>query len=144
MMETIIFKKKLYAIIIKSKFHKKGINFLTKPNHSLQLGYINYKKNHEIKSHYHPKSKRIINNTNEVLIIKKGKIRIDFFENENKKKYIKSKILDKGDIILIIKGGHGFKIIKEVSMIEVKQGPYQSKDDKIRIYSKIKKIKIAK
>jgi hypothetical protein len=142
MIETIIFKKKIYAIVIKSNFHKKGINFFTKRNHSLQLGYINYKKNHEIKSHYHPKSKKIIYDTNEVLLIKKGKIRIDFFEKQDKKKYLKSKILEKNDIILIINGGHGFKVIEEVSIVEIKQGPYQLKDDKIKIHSKIKKIEL--
>jgi hypothetical protein len=144
MIETIIFKRKIYAIIIKSNFHKKGINFFTKRNHSLQLGYINYKKNHEIKSHYHPKSKKIIYDTNEVFLIKKGKIRIDFFEKKNKKKYLKSKILKKNDIILIINGGHGFKVIEEVSIVEIKQGPYQLKDDKNKIHSKIKKIELIK
>ena len=41
-------------------------------------------------------------------------------------------LLNKGDIILLIKGGHGFSVIEDVKMIEVKQGPYAGDKDKIR------------
>ena len=86
-----------------------GINFFTPGEYSQQIGYINYKKGHKIIPHIHKKVSRIIYQTNEVLFIKKGKIRIDFFEDNLKKKYFGSKILKTGDTILIAKGGHGFK-----------------------------------
>ena len=66
--------------------------------------------------------------TPEVLIIKKGRMKVDFYNN--KKKYLKSRVLFKDDIILLLQGAHGFKIQKDCSFIEVKQGPYKEKSDK--------------
>ena len=136
MIEKILYKKKLFAIIIRANFKKSGINFFTKPNNSLQSGYINYKKNHIIIPHYHPKQKKIVYDTNEVLFIKNGKIRIDFFEEKNLEKKLKSKILYKGDIVHILKGGHGFKVLNDVEMVEIKQGPYNFKKAKRRLLNK--------
>ena len=136
MIEKIIHKKKVYALIIRSSFKKKGIHFFTKHTDSFQLGYIDYKTNHKIVPHYHPREKKIINTTSEALIIKKGSIQVNFFDVKNQKKYFKSKILKKGDIILILRGGHGFNVIKNVEMIEIKQGPYFPKNSKVRIIKK--------
>ena len=126
-------KKKLYALIIKKKrkFTKKGVDFITKDKDLLQLGFINHKKNHYIKSHIHLKKPRIINYCTEVLLIEKGKVKIKFFDNKNFD--IKNdKILNKGDIIILFQGGHGFKILKKTQIIEIKQGPYvEGKDKKI-------------
>lgn len=142
MIKEITFKNEIYAIIIKSKFSKKGIHFFTPEKFSQQLGYISYKKGHEIIPHYHKKVSRIIYQTNEVLFIKKGKIRVDFFEHNSKKKYFGSQILRSGDTILIAKGGHGFKVLENCEMIEVKQGPFINTNvDKTKFIRKIKKIK---
>ena len=81
MIKKIFHKKKLYALIIPKKFTSPGINFFTPGDYSQQIGYINYKKGHKIIPHIHKKVSRIIYQTNEVLFIKKGKIRIDFFED---------------------------------------------------------------
>ena len=126
-------KKILYALIIKKKrrFIKKGVDFLTKDQDLLQLGFINHKKNHYIKSHIHLKKPRIINYCTEVLLIEKGKVKIKFFDN-NQSDIKKDKILTKGDIIILFQGGHGFKILEKTNMIEIKQGPYvEGKDKKI-------------
>jgi len=133
MIESIIFNKKLFAIILRSKFKKKGINFFTETKNSFQLGYINYNTNHKISPHYHPRKKKIIFDTSEILFIKKGKIKINFYNEKTMKKYFRSRILNKGDIILIVSGGHGFKVLSNVEMIEVKQGPYDFKKTKIRL-----------
>ena len=57
-------------------------------------------------------------------------IRVDFY-NEFKK-YLFSKILKEKDIIMLVHGGHGFKILKDVEMLEIKQGPYNLIRDKIK------------
>ena len=67
-------------------------------------------------------------NTTEVLIILKGALRVDFYDN--KKKYLFSKKIIKGEIIMLMDGGHGFKVLKNLEMIEVKQGPYRLSSDK--------------
>ena len=126
-------KKNIYALIIKKKrrFIKKGVDFLTKDQDLLQLGFIKHKKNHYIKPHIHLKKPRIINYCTEVLLIEKGKVKIKFFDHNNSD-IKKDKILNKGDIIILFQGGHGFKILEETQIIEIKQGPYvEGKDKKI-------------
>ena len=126
-------KNILYALIIKKKrrFIKSGVDFLTKDQDLLQLGFINHKKNHHIKSHIHLKKPRLINYCTEVLLVEKGKVKIKFFDNNNSD-IKKDKILNKGDIIILFQGGHGFKILEKTQIIEIKQGPYvEGKDKKI-------------
>ena len=142
MIQKIFDKKKLIALIIKAgKINKKGPNFVTPNNFTQQLGVINYSKNHFIKPHTHKKYLRKVQHTSEVLIIQKGILRTDFYNS--KKKYIFSKILKKGDIIFLHESYHGFKIIKDCSIIEIKQGPYIKLIDKV-LFEKVdeKKIKI--
>ena len=107
---------------------KNGVNFLT-PNHlSHQVAFIKHKKKHLIKPHKHFKNIRKIEYTSEVLIIVKGKLRVDFYSKSEK--YLFSKLIAKNDIIILNNGGHGFEVLEAVEMIEVKQGPYNLKMDK--------------
>ena len=87
-------------------------------------------KGKEIIPHVHNPVKREVYYTNEVLFIKKGKLRVDFYSDE--KIYIESRVLNKGDVILLVSGGHGFSILEDIEMIEVKQGPYAGDSDKTR------------
>tara|TARA_B100000780_G_C21124859_1_gene456108 strand:- start:2270 stop:2683 length:414 start_codon:yes stop_codon:yes gene_type:complete len=132
--KQIIHKKSIYAIIVKknNQFKKKGVNFITRKQELFQLGFISHKKKHEIKKHYHIKKDRKINYFSEVLIMKKGLLKVMFYDEKNKN-IKKDALLKEGDIILLLKGGHGFEVIKDVEIIEVKQGPYQKKTDKILI-----------
>ena len=142
MIERIYNKKKLYAIIVRSKFRKKkGINFFTPEDTNQQFGYMKHDKGHIIKPHKHKKRATKIFYTTEVIIIFKGSLRIDFYNQ--KQKYLFSKIIKEKDIIMLIHGGHGFKVLKKVEMVEVKQGPYSVEKDKIK-FNEIdeKKIKL--
>tara|TARA_B100000965_G_scaffold210280_1_gene175733 strand:- start:251 stop:679 length:429 start_codon:yes stop_codon:yes gene_type:complete len=131
-------KHTLYALIIKKrrKFIKKGVDFVTDEKDLLQVGFLNHKKNHIIESHIHLKKRRVINYCTEVLLIEKGKVKIKFFDNKNFD-IKKDKILNKGDVIILFEGGHGFKVIEKTQIIEVKQGPYVEDNDKKLIESKI-------
>lgn len=129
MIEDVLHKKVILAKIIRSDYKKKkGINFFTPNFFSNQVAFMCHKKGHLIQPHLHKKRLKKIYDTNEILIILDGKMKVDFFSN--KKKYLKSKILNKNDIIILLKGGHGFKIIKNCKFIEVKQGPYLADKDK--------------
>ncbi len=139
MIENITNNKQILAIIIRSSYNKEGINFFTPGEFSQQLGYMNRPKGYIIAPHSHNKVERKIETTNETLIIKSGKVRIDFFD-ENKN-YLKSKILNKGDVILLVNGGHGFEMLEKTEIIEIKQGPYADDKDKTR-FKKIDKNKI--
>ncbi len=144
MIEKIEYKKKLLALIVRNKYrNKKGITFFTPNKTTQQFGYMKHTKDHIIKPHKHKKRITKILSTTEVILLLKGSLRVDFY-NEIKK-YLFSKIINKGDIILLAYGGHGFKVIKNVEMIEVKQGPYSVIKDKVK-FEQIneKKIKIKK
>ena len=135
MIEKIYNKKKLYALIVRNKYrNKKGINFFTDKKASQQVGFMKHKKDYIILPHKHNKRKKNaiakIDSTTEVLIILKGILRVDFYNT--KEKYLFSKKLYANDLIMLSSGGHGFKILKDVEMIEVKQGPYFISKDKVK------------
>ncbi len=131
MIEKIQNQKKLYALIVRSKYRKKkGINFFTDKNATQQFGYMNHKKDHIILPHRHNKRQSKILLTTEVIIILKGILRVDFYSD--KEKYLFSKKLYSNDIIMLSSGGHGFKVLKDAQMIEVKQGPYSLSMDKVK------------
>lgn len=133
MIEKIKHKKKLYAIIIRKKYKKKkGINFFTDRDLTQQIGYMSHPSGYIIKPHIH--KKKITKNlmTTEVIFILNGKLRVDFYSNKNKKYYLFSKIVNEGDILMLINGAHGFKVIKNTKIIEIKQGPYDEVNDKLK------------
>ena len=144
MIEKIKYKKKLLALIVRTKRNKKsGVNFVSPNNFTLQDGLMKHPKSHTIKPHIHKKHLRKIKTTSEVLFINKGSLRVDFYTNQ--KKYLFSKLLKENDLIILNEGSHGFKVEKKCEMIEIKQGPFNKLQDKIR-FNKIdeNKIKIKK
>ena len=130
MIERVEKNKKIYAIIIRANYSKEGIEFFTPNEFSQQLAYMKRPKGYNISPHLHLNTNKNIQNTQEVLLIRSGKVRVDFYESD--KKYFLSKILTKGDVILLAFGGHGFEILEESEIIEVKQGPYEETKDKER------------
>jgi len=130
MIEKIYDGKLLLSIIIRKNFRKEGIQFFTPDDFSQQLAYMNRPKNYVIEPHVHNVVSRGIQLTQEVLIIKSGKVRVDFYDDA--KNYIESRVLNDGDIILLAHGGHGFKMLEPTEIIEVKQGPYAGGKDKVR------------
>jgi hypothetical protein len=130
MLEKVYKKELQLAIIIRSGFQKSGIEFFTNDNDSQQLGYMNRPEGYEIKPHRHNLVQREVHLTQEVLFIKSGKVRVDFYSNDQE--YLQSSILNQGDVILLSDGGHGFKMLEPSEIIEVKQGPYCGEQDKVR------------
>lgn len=122
--------KSQLSIIIRNNFSSTGITFFTNDNDSQQLGYMNRPKDYVIPPHRHNLVPREVHYTQEVLFIKSGKVRVDFFTNEQE--YVTSRILHPGDFILLADGGHGFKMLEPSEIIEVKQGPYCGEQDKVR------------
>jgi mannose-6-phosphate isomerase-like protein (cupin superfamily) len=130
MLKEIKYKNKMLAIIISNKYSEPGIHFFTPDDFSQQLAFMKHSKGKIIQPHVHNPVQREVHFTKEVLFIRKGKIRIDFYtEDQN---YIESHFLESGDVILLSEGGHGIEILEETEMIEVKQGPYAGENDKTR------------
>ena len=130
MFEQIEIGDKILGIIIRANYKKEGISFFTPDTFSQQLGYMNRPENYVIEPHVHNLVERKVDLTQEVLFVKSGKVRIDFYDDN--KKYLESRLLLKGDIILLAHGGHGFKMLEPSEIIEVKQGPFCRDKDKVR------------
>ena len=121
---------KLIAIIIKNSYSNDGVSFFTPDEYSQQLAYMHHPAGKSILPHFHNPVPREVIHTQEVLVLKKGKSRADFYDDQQN--YLESRILKSGDIILLASGGHGFEALEEIEMIEVKQGPYVGPDEKTR------------
>ena len=130
MVKEIKYNGKLLSIIISYTYHKDGISFFTQNDLSQQLAYMQHPKGKLIDPHVHNIVKREVHYTQEVLVLRKGKLRVDFYDE--KQKYLESHILIEGDVILLASGGHGFEVIEDVEMFEIKQGPYAGDEDKTR------------
>lgn len=129
-MKEIFHDNKLLAIIVCNDFKREGIYFFTPGDFSQQLAYMSYQAGKVIQPHVHNPVQRDVENTLEVLFVKRGKLRIDFYTDD--RVFIQSQILEVGDVILLASGGHGFEVLEDIEMIEVKQGPYAGDADKTR------------
>lgn len=125
-------KKKgvLLAIVIRKDYSCEGVNFITPDEYSQQVAYMHHPAGKIIDAHLHNMVHRNVVMTQEVLFIKRGKLRVDFYDSYED--YLESIILETGDVILLVSGGHGFTVLEEVEMVEVKQGPYSGDKDKVR------------
>lgn len=120
----------LIALIVYNDFKKPGIHFFTPDSFSQQVAYMKHPAGTHIGAHVHRLLQREVQYTLEVLFIKRGKLRVDFYSDSQV--YLESRILSTGDVILLAKGGHGFEVLEDLEMFEVKQGPYAGDRDKIR------------
>lgn len=139
----VINKKRLLAVIIKAKFKQDGLKFFVPEDYSQQLGYMKHQQGYVIAPHIHRTALRRIKFAQEVLFIRSGKIRIDFYDE--KKHYVESRVVKQGDVVFMAFGGHGFEFMKNTDMIEVKQGPFLKKVQPVRFEAVLKdKIKLRK
>jgi hypothetical protein len=123
--------KTLLSIILRAEYEPKGqIEFFTPSDFSQQLGYMKRQKGYVIPPHVHNQLPRDVSLTKEVLFIKSGEVRVDFYSEVDK--YLFSDKLKAGDVILLAHGGHGFEILENAEIIEVKQGPFAGENDKTR------------
>ena len=123
-------KDKLLAMIIRNDYTCEGVDFITPNEYSQQVAYMHHPTGKTIDAHVHNMVHRNVVLTQEVLFIKKGILRVDFYDEYED--YLESRDLHAGDIILLVSGGHGFQVLEEVEMVEVKQGPYTGDQDKRR------------
>jgi mannose-6-phosphate isomerase-like protein (cupin superfamily) len=125
----------MLALIVRDEYSKPGISFFTPNDLSQQLAYMHHPAGKIIDAHVHNPVPRSVTYTQETLFIKRGRLRVDFFDEQYQ--YLESWELKAGDVILLIKGGHGFEVLEDLEMIEVKQGPYAGDQDKTRFVGKI-------
>jgi hypothetical protein len=126
------YTNQLLAIIISRRFCMPvgSTKFFTDNAASMQLGYFRHSAGHVIEPHRHTPAVRSIYDTQEMLLVRRGRLRVDLYNAENKVTDIRT--LEAGDIILLVKGGHGFVCEDDTEILEIKQGPYLGEQDKTR------------
>ncbi|MES2999088.1 MAG: hypothetical protein V4787_00225 [Pseudomonadota bacterium] len=130
MIEEFLHQGVLYAIIVRHDFQKPGVHFFTPGDFSQQLGSMSHPTGHRIDPHVHREVVRNVRRTQEVLLIRRGRLRVDFYDEQRVN--IGCRTLDAGDVMLLVQGGHGFEVLEACDMIEIKQGPYLGDEDKVR------------
>jgi mannose-6-phosphate isomerase-like protein (cupin superfamily) len=128
--ETLVYNGEMYALIVRREFRQSGIHFFTPGDFSQQLAYMSRPAEYKIQPHFHREVQRDVHRTQEVLFVRKGRLRVDFYDTA--RRCIDSRILEAGDVILLAEGGHGFEMLEDCEIFEVKQGPYLGDGDKIR------------
>jgi hypothetical protein len=128
--ERVIIDGELCAMILRAQYDVQRIEFFTPAEFSQQLASMSYPAGTIIPAHTHNAVRREVFYTQEVLFIRKDKVRVDFFSK--RREYRTSRVLGPSDVILLVSGGHGFEVLEELNMVEVKQGPYAGEADKTR------------
>ena len=120
----------LIAIILQAGYDTPGINFISGPELSQQIGVLQHKAGHVIQPHTHLEVPRKVVTTQEVLYIQSGKVEVDLFDDMDR--FVCTKTLVANDMIHLIRGGHGFRVIEDAKILEIKNGPYVGTQDKRR------------
>ena len=128
--EQVTWKDEILAVIVRREYQRPGVHFFTPDDFSQQLGFMQHPAGMHIQPHVHKAVERELKYTQEVLFIRKGRLRVDFYSQEQD--YIESRVLEAGDVILLASAGHGFEVVEDLEMFEVKQGPYSEHEDKVR------------
>jgi hypothetical protein len=130
MVETITWNNKSLAYIVRAQACPDETTFLTPQNLNLQLGFVVYPANGSVARHVHLPLERRTIGTSEALIIRKGRCEVDFYDNNQE--LVTTRELREGDVVLMIEGGHGFRMIEDTVLLEIKQGPYTGLEEKKR------------
>lgn len=128
--EKIESQGKTLVYLIKGKQKVSKTQFISPQTANLQVGHIVYSTGSVIPKHIHKKIIRRLDRTEEVLIVQKGSSEFDIYNDE--KELIATRKVKKGDIIIIAGGGHGFRVLKDLVLLEIKQGPYTGIEEKER------------
>jgi mannose-6-phosphate isomerase-like protein (cupin superfamily) len=128
--EHITDHEQVLCCIIRSDFIPDQTTFLTPPEYKQQVGYIVYPTGGEVARHVHRPLERHLVGTSEVLIVKQGRCLVDIYNDE--RELVATRELGPGDLMLMVGGGHGFRMLEDTVLLEVKQGPYTGVDEKER------------
>lgn len=130
MLERIPADGPLLALIVSGGDDPRETTFPTPPELGLQLGFVVYPARGEIARHDHRPLERTVVGTPEVLVVRSGRCEIDLYDHE--RRHVATRELRGGDVILIAGGGHGFRMLEDTVLLEVKQGPYVGLEEKER------------
>lgn len=130
MIEDISWNNETLAFIISADTPIEKTTFITPPEFQQQVGFVVYPAGGKIVPHIHLPLERHIVGTSEVLMLRKGRCQVDFYNNSRDP--VETREIKAGDILILVSGGHGFRMLEDTTFIEIKQGPYAGQDDKER------------
>lgn len=129
--ETIVDGENVLAILVRRNFKPGATEFITTPDSVQQVGLVVYPAGGVVKAHRHPPVEREIRGTPETLMIRMGAVDADLYSSQGA--LVRTIRLEEGDVIILIDGGHGFRMIEDTVILEVKQGPYLGIHDKVQL-----------
>ncbi len=130
MIEQIEKDGKLYCLVIKPPKEMEETIFATPDALNLQVGFIVYGAGHEVPRHAHRDVERQVRGTSEVIIVRQGRCVVDIYDDA--RSLIAERELAEGDVVVLVAGGHGFRMQEDTILTEVKQGPYSGLEEKER------------
>ncbi len=130
MIETIAWNETPLAYIVHHDGRPEQTAFYTPPEATLQVGHIVYLAGGEITRHVHLPVERRIDTTGEVLVVQDGACEVDIFTDD--RQLVATRVLRAGDVMVVVGGGHGFRLLEDTVLLEVKQGPYPGTAEKER------------
>ncbi|MHC4505832.1 MAG: cupin domain-containing protein [Planctomycetota bacterium] len=128
--ERIQWEGKALAYIIRTEADPGETTFVTPPELNFQVGFVAYSAGGEVARHEHAPLERSVTGTSELLLVKNGRCEVDIY-NE-KRERVATRELAAGDVVLLVDGGHGFRMLDDTVLLEIKQGPYIGVDEKER------------
>jgi hypothetical protein len=118
------------AHIVRAGHGARKTEFITDSQAKQQVGFIVYPKNGIIVRHIHRPYSRNLVGMSEVLLVRQGRVEVDFYSDQ--KRYLETRTLDQGDLVVLVGGGHGFRCLEDTILLEIKQGPYIGPEEKER------------
>ena len=131
MIEEVTWNGQILCCIVGTKeFNPERTTFLTPPEFNVQVGYIVYPAGHQIPPHVHRAMERVADSS-EVLLVRKGRCEVDIYNGE--KQLVATRELQEGDLLIVVAGGHGFRMLEDTVLLEIKPGPYRGSEGRERI-----------
>ncbi|MBI5507436.1 MAG: hypothetical protein HY903_01665 [Deltaproteobacteria bacterium] len=128
--ESIEAEGRVLAFVIRAHAETTATTFVTSPEMNFQAGFIVHPQGHKIPRHRHPAIRREVAGTAEALLVRRGRCRVDFYDGQERP--VTSRELRAGDVMVLLSGGHGFEMLEDTVLLEIKQGPYTAASDKER------------
>lgn len=126
--ETIRDGDAVLACLIRGNHRPRATEFMTPDDWNQQVGFIVYPRGGEIARHRHLPIQRTLTGTAEVLLVREGRCEVDFFDADAN--LVATRVLTQGDVLVLVSGGHGFRMLEDTILLEVKQGPYTGLQEK--------------
>jgi hypothetical protein len=120
----------IWCYIIRSGSLPTASSFVTQPDATLQVGQIVHPRGHTIARHSHRPQLRHVEQTAEVLVVQQGRCEIDIYDDALA--FVATRELGVGDVAICLRGGHGFRMLEDTVLLEIKQGPYPGPQEKLQ------------